>query len=265
MKRLKIARKKICIWLLFVFICILLISCWDNENHTVQQSIEKSETVKETVTAEDDSETFSRQDIPEYYGNIYIELNNNEPEFIYDSSSIQSYESYSDLDSMGRCGVAESCIGIDSMPKEERGAISQVKPSGWHTIKYDNIDGKYLYNRCHLMGYQLTGENDNEKNLITGTRYMNTVGMLPFENLISDYIRETNNHVMYRVTPVFKGENLLVSGVQMEAQSLEDNGEGISYNVFIYNIQPGIVIDYATGDSRKSSDIILEECVKKSL
>jgi DNA-entry nuclease len=151
------------------------------------------------------------------------------------------------LDSLGRCGVAIACIGQDIMPVEERGSIGQVKPSGWHTVKYDIVDGKYLYNRCHLIGYQLTGENANEENLITGTRYLNIEGMLPFENMVADYVKETENHVLYRVTPIFDGENLVASGVQMEAWSVEDEGDGICFNVYCYNVQPGVVIDYATG------------------
>ena len=144
--------------------------------------------------------------------------------------------------------MAEANIGQDLMPTEKRGAIGQVKPTGWHTVKYDQVEGKYLYNRCHLIGYQLTGENANEKNLITGTRYLNVDGMLPFENMVADYIKETGNHVLYRVTPVFNGNNLLASGVQMEAMSVEDKGAGISFNVFCYNVQPGVEINYADGN-----------------
>lgn len=161
----------------------------------------------------------------------------------------KSFEKYSELDNLGRCSVAYACVGKDIMPTEKRGAIGSVKPSGWHTVKYDCVDGKYLYNRCHLIGYQLTGENANNKNLITGTRYLNVEGMLPFENMVADYVKETDNHVLYRVTPIFKGENLLASGVQMEAKSVEDNGDGISFNVYCYNVQPDIVIDYKTGES----------------
>lgn len=150
---------------------------------------------------------------------------------------------------MGRCGVAYASVGKDLMPTEERGSIGQVKPSGWHTIKYDNVDGKYLYNRCHLIGYQLTAENANEKNLITGTRYLNVQGMLSFKNMAADYVKETGNHVLYRVTPVFEGSNLVESGVLMEAESVEDKGEGILYCVYVYNVQRGININYATGDS----------------
>ncbi len=193
--------------------------------------------------------TASLEEIPDYTDEPYAVLNNNEPSFTEEDYTEKSYEYYSELDDLGRCGVAIASIGQDLMPTEDRESIGQVKPSGWHTVKYDIVDGKYLYNRCHLIGFQLTGENANAKNLITGTRYMNVDGMLPFENMVADYVKETGNHVLYRVTPVFEGDNLLASGVQMEAWSVEDDGEGICFNVFVYNIQPGIEIDYATGES----------------
>ena len=186
--------------------------------------------------------------VEEYADKPYVEMNSNKPEF--DELSTKVFEEYSELDGLGRCGVAYACVGLEIMPTEERGAIGQVKPTGWHTIKYDIVDGKYLYNRCHLLGYQLTGENANTKNLITGTRYLNVEGMLPFENMVAEYVEVTGNHVMYRVTPHFEGTNLLASGVQMEAYSVEDDGEGVCFNVYVYNTQPGIEIDYATGDSR---------------
>ena len=189
-------------------------------------------------------------DVPEFSGEPYVVLNGNEPDFTDEEKTTESYEHYSDLDSLGRCGVAEANIGQDLMPTEKRGAIGQVKPTGWHTVKYDQVEGKYLYNRCHLIGYQLTGENANERNLITGTRYMNVDGMLPFENMVADYIKETGNHFLYRVTPVFSGNNLVASGVQMEAMSVEDKGAGISFNVFCYNVQPGVEINYADGKSK---------------
>ena len=160
------------------------------------------------------------------------------------------FEHYSDLDTLGRCGTAYANICKELMPTEKRGEIGMIKPTGWHTVRYDDIiSDKYLYNRCHLIGFQLAGENANEKNLVTGTRYMNVDGMLPFENMIADYVKETDNHVLYRVTPIFVGDNLVCRGVEMEAYSVEDNGEGTSFHVFVYNIQPGIEIDYATGDS----------------
>lgn len=193
--------------------------------------------------------------IPEYTGSAYTVLNDNIPDFPEEDFTEESFETYSDMDSLGRCGVAYANIGEDLMPTTKRGSIGQVKPSGWHTVKYDSVDGKYLYNRCHLIGYQLTAENANEKNLITGTRYLNTEGMLPFENMVADYIKETGNHVLYRVTPLFDGNNLVATGVQMEAESIEDKGDGILYNVFCYNIQPGITIDYKSGDSSENEDM----------
>ena len=187
-------------------------------------------------------------DIDKFKGYNYIELNGNIPVFEEIDTS-KSFEEYSELDSLGRAGSAFANIGVDLMPTEKRGSIGMIKPSGWHTIKYDIVDGKYLYNRCHLIGYQLTGENANEKNLITCTRQMNTKGMLDFENKVAEYIKSTNNHVLYRVTPVYKDDNLLATGVIIEAKSVEDNGKGILFNVFVYNIQNGIEIDYKTGDS----------------
>lgn len=194
--------------------------------------------------------SYNIENIPDYNGKPYVVLNGNKPQFHEDNLSVDSYEKYSELDSLGRCGVAISNIGIDLMPTKERGSIGMVKPSGWHTVKYDIVDGKYLYNRCHLIGYQLTGENANVKNLITCTRFMNTEGMLPFENQVSQYIKETKNHVLYRVRPIFEGDNLVSSGVQMEAMSVEDSGAGVSFNVYVYNVQEGITIDYRTGESR---------------
>ena len=190
------------------------------------------------------------KDIPTYSGKDYIILNNNEPDFDINNLLTSEFELYSALDKLGRCSVAFANVSKSTMPKEERGSIGMIKPSGWHTIKYDNISGKYLYNRCHLIGYQLTGENANEKNLITCTRQMNTKGMLDFENKVAEYVKNTNNHVYYRATPVFEGNNLVATGVQLEALSVEDKGEGIKFNVFIYNVQDGIEIDYLTGESK---------------
>lgn len=192
------------------------------------------------------------EQIPSYtvsQNELYTIVNENVPEFAADEISYVSFERYSDLDALGRCGTAVACVGRDIMPTEERGSIGQVKPTGWHTVKYDFVDGKYLYNRCHLIAFQLTGENANEENLITGTRYFNTEGMQTFENAVADYVKSTNNHVMYRVTPIFEGANLVASGVQMEALSVEDNGEGVSYNVYVPNRQPGVIINYADGTS----------------
>ena len=187
--------------------------------------------------------------IPEFKGEPYIVINDNVPELSPDQADRTYFENYAPLDSLGRCGVAFACLGLETMPTEDRGEIGQVKPSGWKTAKYDCVDGKYLFNRCHLVGFQLSGENANERNLITGTRYMNVQGMLPFENMVADYIKETGNHVLYRVTPIFKGDELVARGVQMEAFSVEDEGEGICFNVFCYNNQPGVKVNYATGDS----------------
>lgn len=186
-----------------------------------------------------------------YTGAAYAVVNNNQPNFSAAELTASGYEKYSELDSLGRCGAALASCGKDTMPgaDETRGSISSIKPSGWVQAKYNGISGGYLWNRCHLIGWQLSAENANRKNLITGTRYMNTEGMLPFENMVADYIKETNNHVAYRVTPIFEGNNLVCSGVQIEAYSVEDNGEGICFNVYCYNIQPGITINYATGDS----------------
>lgn len=196
-------------------------------------------------------EKFGLENIPEFSGSPYVELNGNKPYFTEEDYTYDTFEKYGYLDIYGRCTKAMALVGRDTMPDEERQSIGQVKPTGWQIAKYDWIDGKYLYNRCHLIGFQLTGENANEENLITGTRYMNVEGMLPFENMVSEYVKETNNHVLYRVTPVFEGDNLLASGVVMEALSMEDNGEGICFNVYCYNVQPGVVIDYQTGDNHK--------------
>ncbi|WP_312634526.1 DNA/RNA non-specific endonuclease [Oscillibacter sp.] len=193
--------------------------------------------------------SFTLSDVPEFSDQPYVLLNDNLPAFPDTDYEETSFEEYSSLDLLGRCGPAYASVSPDTMPTEPRGEIGQVKPSGWHTVKYDLVDGKYLYNRCHLLGYQLTGENANEENLITGTRYMNVEGMLPFENEVADYVRETGNHVLYRVTPVFEGTELVARGVQMEAESVEDGGKGVQFNVYVYNAQPGVTIDYATGNS----------------
>ena len=204
--------------------------------------------------------SFSLSDVPAYSGKAYTSVNGNVPYFTAAELTTTSFETYSDLDTLGRCGVTYACIGQDLMPTEERGSIGMVKPTGWHTVRYDGfVDGNYLYNRCHLIGYQLTGENANTKNLITGTRYLNIEGMLPFENMVADYIQETNNHVLYRVTPIFEGNNLLATGVLMEGYSVEDKGAGVSYCVFAYNVQPGIEIDYATGESKLADGAQQEE------
>lgn len=201
------------------------------------------------VPAGEGTSAFSLREIPTYSGTPYTEVNGNQPYFTEEELTTQSFETYSELDSLGRCGVAYANVGQDLMPTEPRGEIGAVKPTGWHLVKYDNVDGKYLYNRCHLIAYMLAAENANPQNLITGTRYLNVQGMLPFETKVCDYVKNTGNHVLYRVTPVFDGDNLLADGVLMEAYSVEDAGEGISFCVFAYNVQPGIGIDYATGDN----------------
>lgn len=190
------------------------------------------------------------EDIPEFDGEPSVEINGNEPEFDESEITTDAFEEYSELDDLDRCGTAFGCIGEELMPTEERQQIGQIRPSGWHTVKYDCVDQTFLYNRCHLIAFMLAGENANEKNLITGTRYMNVEGMLPYENMVADYIHETGNHVMYRVTPIFTGDNLVADGVEMEALSVEDDGEGICFHVFAYNTQPGIDIDYKTGLSQ---------------
>lgn len=209
----------------------------------IDNFFETEEKNKETVT-------YTLEEIPAFFEEPYIALNDGKPLFSEADYNKDSFENYSEVDSLGRCGVAYANIGIDLMPTEERGSIGMIKPTGWHTVKYDIVDGKYLYNRCHLIGYQLTGENANVKNLITCTRYMNTTGMLQFENLVANYIKETKNHVLYRVTPIFEGDNLVATGVQMEAYSIEDQGKGVEFNVFVYNVQKGITIDYRTGESK---------------
>lgn len=210
-------------------------------------------------------QSINLDDIPAYSGDAYIEINSNVPFFADDELTAESFEYYSELDSLGRCGVCVASIGWDIMPTEERGEIGSVKPTGWHTVKYSGIiDGNYLYNRCHLIGYQLAGENANDRNLITGTRYLNVEGMLPFEDMVAEFVKETGYHVMYRVTPVFDGNNLVADGVLIEAESVEDGGQGISFNVFCYNVQPRIIIDYATGDSVEDGNILAEEEITPS-
>ena len=253
-----------------LFITLILVSCDVqteestlvvdyNVAETEPETVEEEPPVQEDITPEDIASADSVIDtgeIPAYSGEAYAEINGNVPYFTDSELSTTSYEYYSELDSLGRCGVCVANIGADIMPTEERGEIGNIKPTGWHTVKYSEIiEGNYLYNRCHLIGFQLAGENDNEKNLITGTRYLNMSGMLPFENMVADYVKESGNHVLYRVTPIFEGDNLVADGVLIEAESVEDNGSGILFNVFCYNIQPGIVIDYATGDSAEDGSM----------
>ena len=223
----------------------------ETEEAAEEMEAEETDAVETEAEETTTTTTIDLSSIPEYSGDPYVEINGNVPDFDESDLTTTSFETYSSLDSLGRCGVAYANIGTDLMPAddEERGDISSVEPTGWHSVTYDIVESGYLYNRCHLIGYQLTAENANEKNLITGTRYLNVDGMLPFENMVADYIEETGNHVLYRVTPIFEGDNLVASGVQMEAMSVEDSGEGILFNVYCYNVQPGVEIDYATGDS----------------
>lgn len=246
----------ICLILLLLLLTVFLFTVCGNAGSWTEQ---KGTAITETSAAPaiiPSAPPITVGDIPAYSGKPYVIVNDNKPFFADSDLTADSYEYYSPLDSLGRCGVVCACIGKDLMPTEERGLIGQVRPSGWHTVKYNGlVDGNYLYNRCHLIGYQLTGENSNERNLITGTRYLNVQGMLPFENMTAWYIRDTGKHVLYRVTPLYDGENLVASGVLMEAKSVEDDGEGILFNVFCYNVQPGIVIDYATGDSHLAEGV----------
>ena len=231
-----------CLLMFFMVCCISMAACQPLEELGL------------TEPSSSQSSSLSVSEVPKYSGEPYVVINENQPDFSEGDMTKDSFETYSDLDSLGRCQSAYANVGQDLMPTGERGNISRIKPSGWQTEKYDIVDGKYLYNRCHLIGYQLTAENANEKNLITGTRYMNVDGMLPFENMVADYVKETGSHVLYRVTPIFEGENLVAKGVQMEAYSVEDQGDGVCFNVFVYNVQPGITIDYATGNSRLSGE-----------
>lgn len=241
---------------------LLFSACGNTE--TPQVSSSASPTATETPALQTDtpssepsalSETaaLSLTDIPVFSGSPYVAINNNVPSFTTSDLNTTAFEHYSNLDTLGRCGVAYANVCRETMPTEERGEIGSVKPSGWQIAKYDFVDGKYLYNRCHLIGFQLTGENANPQNLITGTRYLNVTGMLPFENMIADYVKETGNHVLYRVTPIFSGNNLVANGVQMEAESVEDSGKGILFNVYCYNNQPGVTIDYTTGNNSADS------------
>ena len=214
----------------------------------------QSDDSKQKVVHTGTASAFNAADVPAYSGKPYTAVNNNEPYFTSDNLTTEAFENYSELDALGRCGVAYANVCLETMPTEKRGSISEVKPTGWHSVKYDNVDGKSLYNRSHLIGYQLTAENANQQNLITGTRYLNVDGMLPFENMVADYVKETDNHVLYRVTPIFTGDNLVADGVLMEGYSVEDEGDGICFCVYAYNVQPGITIDYATGDSWLSSE-----------
>lgn len=248
---------KILRFLMAFILCLSLVGCQQNDSNDSQTSDNKNSTnVSQSSDIDDGREKGIKLDnLPEYPGEPFVALYNNVPDFDEKDKTTKSFEKYSDLDSLGRCGVAYANIGQDIMPTEKRGDISSVKPSGWINKKYDTdlVDGGYIYNRCHLIGHQLAGEDDNEKNLITGTRYFNVDGMLPFENKVAEYIKGQKNgenkHVLYRVTPIYEGNNLVANGVEIEAYSVEDNGSGICFNVYIYNVHPGIKINYETGES----------------
>ena len=225
-----------------------------NRTHRTHRTHKKtstntSSTTNTATTTRKVAKSASLSNIPPFSGEPYVVINNNKPKFADSERDTKSYEYYSDLDNLGRCQVAISNVGQDLMPTEKRESISRVRPSGWKNAEYDFVDGGHLYNRCHLIGFQLTGENANERNLITGTRYLNVDGMLPFENMISDYVKETNNHVLYKVEPIYDGNDLVAKGLHMQAESVEDNGEGVSFNIYCYNNQPGVKINYATGES----------------
>lgn len=254
-KRRKFRKGKV--WAVYVlFILALFAGAWGLEKFPKARTelenwiVNRAEDVISEEPSGEIQTAVSLEEIPPFNGVPYVEVNGNIPYFDEAEYTANSFETYSELDALGRCGAAYANVGKDLMPTEERGAIGSVKPSGWHTVKYDCVDGNYLYNRCHLIGYQLTGENANEKNLITGTRYMNVEGMLPFENAVDDFVEATNHHVLYRVTPVYDGDDLVANGVLMEGWSVEDGGRGICFCVYVYNCQPGVEIDYATGESR---------------
>ena len=215
---------------------------------------EKDEAADDGAEEPAEEEQITLENLPEYAGEPYVILYGGRPSFTEEErTAAHAYESYTELDLLGRCGAAEALISTELMPTEEREGIGMVKPSGWHTVRYDDlVDGNYLYNRCHLIGYQLTGENANERNLITGTRYLNVTGMLPFENQVADYMQETGDRVLYRVTPDFRGLELVARGVQMEALSVES--DEICFNVYCYNVQPGVEIDYLTGESQRAEE-----------
>ncbi len=236
------------LWCSFLLIAIFTIfQLYQNHIKDASATLKKSSNINSVPS-------YSLNDIPTYNGELSIIIDNNIPLFKEEDYTNKSFEIYSELDSLGRVGTAFANVGMDLMPTEKRGSIGMVKPSGWHTVKYDIVDGKYLYNRCHLIGYQLTGENANEKNLMTCTRAMNTIGMLPFENRVAEYIKETKNHVLYRVTPIYENDNLLANGVIIEASSVEDRGSSLQFYVYVYNAQEGIEINYQTGESKLKGD-----------
>lgn len=218
---------------------------------------QETEAVGENRPVTDDG-VLSYRDVPAFEGNPYVYVNDGEPTFTDEQRAAEpGHEHYGELDELGRCTAAFAVVGPETQPTEKRGSIGEIRPSGWQMAKYDFVEGKYLFNRCHLLGYQLTGENANPQNLITGTRYLNIQGMLPFENAVADYVDATGNHVLMAVTPIFEGSELVARGVHMMAESVEDGGEGVAFNVFCYNVQPGVVIDYGTGESMLEEEATL--------
>ena len=257
-KKLICQHLKTIFFIIFVFLILFSCSQQKEDNNSITQTSSNKTIINEVFRHSEKeigydqltSKNFSDYNIPVYFNEPFVTLNNNIPWFNDSDKTANAFEKYSTLDSYGRCGAAFVCVCTETMSTEERGEIGSIKPSGWHTVKYDAVDGKYLYNRCHLVAYKLCGENANPQNLITGTRYLNVEGMLPFENRVCEYVKSTRNHVLYRVTPVYEKNNLLANGVIIEAYSIEDNGEGICFNVFCYNVQPGIEINYLTGESQ---------------
>jgi DNA-entry nuclease len=251
-------KNKLKILPLLLLLSLLLTGCMAETTQAAAPSNSVAETAAVTAAAEvvPDETIVTLDTIPAFTDQPYVVINGNQPFFTEDDLTTETFETYSALDDFGRCGVAYANVCLETMPTEERGSISQVKPSGWQSVQYDFVDGKSLYNRCHLIGFQLTAENANECNLITGTRYLNVQGMLPFENMVADYVKETENHVLYRVTPLFTGDNLVADGVLMEAYSVEDDGDGICFCVYAYNNQPGVTINYATGESQADGTIV---------
>ena len=230
------AFKKLPLWLQIVIVAVIAIGLLVSQNGGADSQVALNSANKMEV-------------VPAYEGELYTIVGDNEPTFTAEELAVEAFEYYAPLDALGRCGAAEACLGQELMPTEERGSISSVYPSGWEQAFYDFVPGEAVYNRSHLIGFQLTGENANEQNLITGTRYMNADGMEPLESMVADYIRATGNHVRYRVTPVFEGQELVARGVWMEALSIEDEGAGICFSVYVHNVQPGVEIDYATGQT----------------
>lgn len=248
---MKLDKKTIRVIVRVVIFALALLLVWQSRQAEKPTDTSSAPSVSDTAS----TPSVSLSEIPAWDGSPFVVLNKNIPEFREKEWTTKAYEEYAPLDKQGRCGVVKACLGKELMPKagEKRGSISSIKPSGWVQAFYDHVSGRALYNRCHLIGWQLSSENANRSNLITGTRYLNEDGMLPFENMVADYIRETGNHVAYRVTPIFEGDNLVASGVQMEAKSIEDDGEGICFNVYCYNVQPNVQIDYKTGESHEIS------------